>query len=70
MKYTVVIETADGNYSAYVPDLLGCVAVGATLDDVEREIREAIAFHIEGLRKGELSVPEPTGKVGCIELAA
>ena len=50
MRFAVVIEKADGNYSAYVPDLPGCVATGATVEAVEDEIREAIPLHIEGLR--------------------
>jgi predicted RNase H-like HicB family nuclease len=70
MRYAVVIEKAEGNYSAYVPDLPGCVATGATVEEVEREIREAIAFHIEGLREDGLAVPEPTSQVEYIELAA
>jgi predicted RNase H-like HicB family nuclease len=60
MRYGVVIEKADGNYSAYVPDLPGCVATGQTLEQVEREIREAIRFHINGLREDGLVVPEAT----------
>ncbi len=60
MRYAVVIEKANGNYSAYVPDLPGCVATGATVADVQREIRAAIAFHLEGLREDGLPVPEPT----------
>ena len=70
MKYAVVIEKAEGNYSAYVPDLPGCVATGATIQEVENEIREAIAFHIEGMREDGLAVPEPTSQVEYIELAA
>jgi len=60
MRYAVVIEKAEGNYSAYVPDLPGCVATGATVDAVESEIREAILFHIEGLKADGLPVPAPT----------
>jgi predicted RNase H-like HicB family nuclease len=60
MRYGVVIEKADGNYSAYVPDLPGCVATGRTLEQVQREIREAIRFHIKGLREDGLVVPEAT----------
>ncbi len=60
MRYGVVIERADGNYSAYVPDLPGCVATGATREEVEGNIREAIRFHIDGLRADGLPVPEPT----------
>jgi predicted RNase H-like HicB family nuclease len=60
MRYAIVIERAVGNYSAYVPDLPGCVATGKTVDEVQREIREAIRFHIDGLREDGLPVPEPT----------
>jgi predicted RNase H-like HicB family nuclease len=59
MRYAVVIEKAENNYSAYVPDLPGCVATAPTITDVENEIREAIRFHIEGLRADGLPVPEP-----------
>jgi predicted RNase H-like HicB family nuclease len=60
MRYAIVIEKAAGNYSAYVPDLPGCVAAGDSVEDVEREIREAIRFHIEGLRAEGLEIPPPT----------
>lgn len=60
MRYGIVIEKAAHNYSAYVPDLAGCVATGQTVEEVEREIREAIRFHIEGLRDAGLPVPSPT----------
>jgi predicted RNase H-like HicB family nuclease len=59
MRYAVVIEKAENNCSAYVPDLPGCVATAPTVTDVENEIREAIRFHIEGLRADGLPVPEP-----------
>jgi predicted RNase H-like HicB family nuclease len=67
MRYAVVIERADGNFSAYVPDLPGCVATGETVALVQREIREAIRFHIEGLRADGLAVPEPTSIAEYIE---
>lgn len=70
MRYAVVIEKAANNYSAYAPDLPGCVATGTTLEEVEREMRQAIAFHLEGLREDGLPVPTPTSKVEYIELAA
>ena len=70
MRYAVAIERAEGNYSAYVPDLPGCVATGATLEEVEREIREAVAFLVEGMREDGLPVPQPTSTVEYIELAA
>ncbi|MDQ3581136.1 MAG: type II toxin-antitoxin system HicB family antitoxin [Pseudomonadota bacterium] len=70
MRYAVVIEKAEKNYSAYVPDLPGCVATGATLGQAEAEIREAIEFHIEGMREDGLSIPEPASKVEYIDVAA
>ena len=60
MKYAVVIEKAQNNYSAYVPDLPGCVATGQTLPEVESEMRIAIEFHIQGLLEDGLHVPAAT----------
>ena len=60
MRYAVVMENADGNCSAYVPDLPGCVATGDTVEAVETEIREAIRFHIAGLEADGLPIPAPT----------
>jgi len=60
MLYAVVIEKAKSNYSAYVPDLPGCVATGTTIAETQQQIQEAIAFHLEGLRKENLPIPEPT----------
>lgn len=70
MRYAIVIEKAAGNYSAYVPDLPGCVATGQTVAEVEAEIGEAIAFHVEGLREEGLPIPMPSSKVDYIEVAA
>ena len=70
MRYAIVIERAEHNYSAYVPDLPGCVATGCTLEETEREIREAIEFHLEGLREDGFPVPTPTSQVDYIEIAA
>jgi predicted RNase H-like HicB family nuclease len=70
MRYAVVIEKSEHNFSAYFPDLPGCVAAGATLEEVEREIRDAIAFHLEGMREDGLPIPVPTSTVEYIELAA
>jgi predicted RNase H-like HicB family nuclease len=67
MRYAMAIEKADGNYSAYVPDLPGCVATGDTVEAVEREIREAVRFHIEGLKEDGLPVPTPTSIADYIE---
>jgi predicted RNase H-like HicB family nuclease len=67
MHYAIVIEKADGNYSAYVPDLPGCVATGDTVAAVEDQIREAVRFHIEGLQAEGLAVPEPSSIAEYIE---
>lgn len=60
MRYAIVIEKAGGNYSAYVPDLPGCVATSESVVAVEAEIRDAIRFHIDGLKEDGLPVPMPT----------
>ena len=70
MRYAIVIEQAKGNFSAYVPDLPGCVATGATIAEVESEIREAISFHVEGLREDGLPVPSGASQVEYVEVAA
>ena len=67
MRYAVVIEPGDQGYGAYVPDLPGCVAVGATASEVERRIREAIVFHLEGLRAEGLPIPEAKRRVEYVE---
>ena len=70
MRYAVVIEKAEGNYSAYVPDLPGCVATGATVAEVEIEICAAVEFHIEGLREDGIALPSPSSQVEYIDVAA
>ncbi len=60
VRYAVVIEKTDTGYSAYVPDLPGCVAAGGSVAAVEREIRKAIQFHLDGLKEDGLPVPEAT----------
>ena len=70
VRYAVVIEKADGNFSAYVPDLPGCVATGSTMEDTEQAIREAIEFHLEGLREDGAPIPAPTSRVDYVEVAA
>lgn len=70
MRYAIVVEKTENNYSAYVPDLPGCVATGQTVEEVEREIREAIAFHIEGLREDGMAIPQPASIVEYLEIAA
>jgi predicted RNase H-like HicB family nuclease len=70
MRYAIVIEQAAGNYSAYVPDLPGCVATGSTIKEVEQGIREAIAFHLDGLRADGLPAPAPSSHVEYVDIAA
>jgi len=70
MRYAIVIEKAESNYSAYVPDLPGCVVSGATVEEVEVLIREAVAFHLEGLREDGLPLPHPESRVEYVEVAA
>jgi predicted RNase H-like HicB family nuclease len=70
MRYAVVIEKAEGNYSAYVPDLPGCVATGSTIPETEQALREAIELHLTGLREDGLPIPEPSSRVDYVETAA
>jgi predicted RNase H-like HicB family nuclease len=70
MRYAVVIEKAAQNYSAYVPDLPGCVATGPTVQATEVAIREAIEFHLEGLRADNLPIPPASSHVDYVEVAA
>jgi predicted RNase H-like HicB family nuclease len=67
MKYAVIIEQGDTSYGAYVPDLPGCVAVGGSLEEVKRLIREAIVFHLEGLRDEGLPIPAATSLCEYVE---
>ena len=69
MRYAIVIEKAEANYGAYVPDLPGCVATGNTLEETRREIQEAIAFHLEGMRADGLAIAAPTSHVAYVEVA-
>jgi predicted RNase H-like HicB family nuclease len=70
MRYAIVVEKVINNYSAYVPDLPCCIATGYTIEEAEREISEAIEFHIEGMIENGLPIPEPTSIVQYIEIAA
>ena len=67
MRYAVVIEQAARNYSAYVPDLPGCVATGESVAAVESNIREAIRFHLDGLREDDLPIPAPSARAEYVE---
>ena len=70
MRYAIVIENAGTNYSAYVPDLPGCVATGATVEEAERSICEAIELHLEGMREDGTPIPPPSSRVDYVEVAA
>ena len=70
MRYAIVIEKAEGNYSAYVPDLPGCVATGGSVSEAEKLIREAIEFHLAGMREDGQLVPQPSSQVDYVEVAA
>jgi predicted RNase H-like HicB family nuclease len=68
MRYAVVIEKGERNYSAYVPDLPGCVSVGDTAEQVKSEIREAIEFHLEGMREDGLPIPQPSSQADYVDV--
>ena len=70
MRYAVVIEKAGPNYSAYVPDLPGCIATGKTVPETEVAIREAIELHISGMREDGTPIPPPSSQVDYVEVAA
>ena len=70
MRYAIVIEKAENNYAAYVPDLPGCIATGKTVEETEQSIRGAIAFHLRGMREDGLPIPEPASQVDYVEVTA
>ena len=70
MRYAIVIEQAEGNYSAYAPDLPGCVATGTTVEETENSMREAIEFHLDGMREDGLIIPTPSSRVEYVDVAA
>ena len=70
MKYAVVIEAAGTNFSAYVPDLSGCIATDQTIAETENEIRSAIKFHLEGMKEDGQPIPQPSSAVEYVEVAA
>ena len=63
MRYAVVIEKAERNYAAYVPDLPGCVATGQTLEEIETQIQEAIQLHLHGMQEDGLPIPESSSQI-------
>ena len=68
LKYTVVIEKTPHNYSAYVPDLPGCVATGKSREEVAQRIQETIAFHLEGMREEGIPIPDPQASTVPVEV--
>jgi predicted RNase H-like HicB family nuclease len=70
MRYAIVIEKAESNFSAYVPDLPGCVATGASAEEAESQLREAIEFHLDGMRQEGVAIPPPASRVEYVEVAA
>lgn len=69
MRYAIVIEKAKGNYSAYVPDLPGCVSVGDTIEEVKQNILEAIELHLEAIAEDGLLIPEPSTDCDYVEVS-
>jgi predicted RNase H-like HicB family nuclease len=69
MRYAIVIEKAENNYAAYAPDVPGCAATGATIEEVKRELQEALKFHFDGLREDGLPIPQPTVQADYVEAA-
>ena len=69
MRYAIVIEKAGNNFSGYVPDLPGCIATGATVEETEAELRGAIEFHLAGLREDGTPIPQPSSRVDYVDVA-
>jgi predicted RNase H-like HicB family nuclease len=69
-RYAIVIEKAEHNFAAYAPDLPGCIATGATREETEQLMREAIELHLAGLLEDGLPIPSPTSTVDYVELEA
>lgn len=69
-KYVVIVEKTENNYSAYSPDLSGCIATGKTVEETIKRMKEAIEFHIEGLKIEGLSIPKPSSTVATVEVVA
>ena len=69
MRYVMIIETGNRNYSAYLPDLRGCIATGKTVEEVRQRMQEAIEVHLAGMREDGLPIPKPTSLVDYVEAA-
>lgn len=68
-RFLIVVERASGNFSAYSPDLPGCVATGSTLEETRARMHEAVDMHIQGLREDDLPIPEPSATATYVEVA-
>ncbi len=69
MRFVMIIETGENNYSAYLPDLPGCIATGKTLEEVRKRMSEAIELHLEGMREDGLPIPRPTTLADYVDAA-
>jgi predicted RNase H-like HicB family nuclease len=69
MRYVMIIEEGKRNYSAYLPDLPGCIVTGKTIEEVKQRMREAVALHLHGMREDGLPIPAPTSRVEYVEAA-
>jgi predicted RNase H-like HicB family nuclease len=69
MRYAMIIEQGEQNYSAYLPDLPGCIATGKTIEELKQRMSEAIELHLRGLREDGLAIPEPTSLAEYVEAA-
>ncbi|MEJ7576640.1 MAG: type II toxin-antitoxin system HicB family antitoxin [Pyrinomonadaceae bacterium] len=69
MRYAIIIEKGDRNYSAYLPDLPGCIATGKTVEELKQRMSEAIELHLRGLREDGLPIPEPNSLVEYVDAA-
>ncbi len=69
MKYLIIIEKSSGGFSASSPDLPGCISTGSTPEETEQNMREAITFHIDGLREDSYEIPTPTSRSSYVEIA-
>ncbi|OGT33708.1 MAG: hypothetical protein A2W28_03310 [Gammaproteobacteria bacterium RBG_16_51_14] len=70
MKFLIVIEKSKTGYSAYSPDLPGCVSTGSTIEETEQNMRDAISFHLDGLKEEGYDIPKPTSRSSYVEIAA
>lgn len=69
MRYAMIIEKGERNYSAYLPDLPGCIATGKTVEEIRERMRQAIDLHLRGLREDDLPIPEPSSMAEYVEAA-